>query len=241
MIAATQTATYAWGGLAIATGAAMKPDKCYAYFLSYWFDSGHAKLRTIKALPDSIAPITLPTGKIAPSHLQVPLSDETTAPIPTLRNDDASLMLGGHLKPASGGEPHLCKMAQKGYIWADGMKSCPLPPPNLAWQSFTYQLQPGMMWGITCVVMSPQKILEQFQRVYSKCYPLLNVNCHIDLPWQLIPERYQGLGRANYALVSLASKLSFLQCNWGFDTIHLKTIMIGYESSWWRSTYTETQ
>ncbi len=35
---------------------------------------------------------------------------------------------------------------------------------------------------------------------------------------------------ANYALVSLASKLSFLQCNWGFDTIHSKTIIIGYES-----------
>ncbi len=36
LIAAAQTATYAWGGLAIATGAAMKPEKCYAYFLSYW-------------------------------------------------------------------------------------------------------------------------------------------------------------------------------------------------------------
>jgi hypothetical protein len=35
---------------------------------------------------------------------------------------------------------------------------------------------------------------------------------------------------ANYALVSLASKLSFLQCNWGFDIVHLKTIMFEYES-----------
>ncbi len=35
LIAAAQTATYAWGGLAIATGAAMKPEKCYAYFLLY--------------------------------------------------------------------------------------------------------------------------------------------------------------------------------------------------------------
>ncbi len=35
LIAAAQTATYAWGGLAIATGAVMKPEKCYAYFLSY--------------------------------------------------------------------------------------------------------------------------------------------------------------------------------------------------------------
>jgi hypothetical protein len=35
LIAAMQTTTYAWGGLAIAMGAAMKPDKCYPYFLSY--------------------------------------------------------------------------------------------------------------------------------------------------------------------------------------------------------------
>jgi hypothetical protein len=35
LIAAAQTATYAWGGLAIATGAAMKPEKCYAYFPLY--------------------------------------------------------------------------------------------------------------------------------------------------------------------------------------------------------------
>jgi hypothetical protein len=34
LIAAAQTATYAWGGLAIATGAAM------TYFLSYWYNRG---------------------------------------------------------------------------------------------------------------------------------------------------------------------------------------------------------
>jgi hypothetical protein len=67
LIAAAQTATYAWGGLAIATGAAMKPEKCYAYFSSYWCDRGCAKLRTINALPGSIASITLPNGVIAPS------------------------------------------------------------------------------------------------------------------------------------------------------------------------------
>jgi hypothetical protein len=56
LIAAAQTATYAWGGLAIATRAVMKPEKCYAYFLSYWYDCGRAKLRTVKALPDSLPP-----------------------------------------------------------------------------------------------------------------------------------------------------------------------------------------
>ena len=84
LIEHAQHSTNAWGGLAIATGAAMKPEKCYAYFLSYWYDRGRAKLRTVKALPDSIAPITLPSGETAPSHLRVPLPDGTSAPILTL-------------------------------------------------------------------------------------------------------------------------------------------------------------
>jgi hypothetical protein len=44
------------------------------------------------------------------------------------------------------------------------------------------------------------------------------------------PEQYQGLGMANYALVSLASKLSYLQCNWGFKAPHSNALMTGYKS-----------
>jgi hypothetical protein len=75
LIAAAQTATYAWGGFAIATGAAMKPEKCYAYFLSYWFDKGRVKMRTIGSLPTPTALIAMPDGSTAPSHLRVPLPD----------------------------------------------------------------------------------------------------------------------------------------------------------------------
>jgi hypothetical protein len=120
-------------------------------------------------------------------------------------------------------------MARKGFIWADWIKSHPLPP-DLAWKSFTHQLQPGMMWGIATVIMSPHKLMEQFQRVYFRCLPLLNMNCHIGVPWRLIPEQYQGLGMANYALVSLASKLSFLQFNWGFKAPHSNALMMVYKS-----------
>jgi hypothetical protein len=210
LIAAAHTATYAWGSLAIATGAAMKPNKCYAYFLvSYRYNPGRAKLRMVKALLESIAPVTLPSGKIAPSHLRVPLPYGTSAPIPTLRSEDASLTLCVYVGPTSGDGTHIPKMAKQGFVWADKIKSHPLPP-DLAWKSFTYQLQPEMMWGIATVVMSPHRLLKQFQWVYFRCLPLLNVNCHIDLPWRLIPEQYQGLGMANYVLVSLAIKLSLL-------------------------------
>jgi hypothetical protein len=91
----------------------MKPEKCYAYFLSYWYNRGRAKLRTVRALPASIAPITLPSGKIALSHLRVPLPDGTSAPIPTLRNKDVSLMLSIYFGPTSGGGTHISEMAKK--------------------------------------------------------------------------------------------------------------------------------
>jgi hypothetical protein len=46
----------------------------------------------------------------------------------------------------------------------------------------------------------------------------------------MIPEQYQGLGMPNFALISLALKLLYLQCNWGFGAPHTNALMIGYES-----------
>jgi hypothetical protein len=160
----------------------MKPEKCYAYFLSFWFDKGRAKSRTINALPTPSSLITMPDGSTAPSHLRVPLPDGTSAPIPTLSNEETSLMLGVHWSPSLGGNVHIKEMAEKSYNWADRMRSHPLPH-ELAWKSFNQQFQLGMMWGIAMVVMPPQKLLAQFQRVYFRCHPSLNVNCHIELPW----------------------------------------------------------
>jgi hypothetical protein len=109
------------------------------------------------------------------------------------------------------------------------MKSRPLPH-DLAWKSFNHQLQPSMTWGLATVVMPPQKLLAQFQRVFFKCLPSLNINCHIELPWRVIPERYQGLGLPNFVLVSLSSKLSFIQRTWGFTDVDSRSLMMGYES-----------
>jgi hypothetical protein len=87
-----------------------------------------------------------------------------------------------------------------------------------------------MTSGSATVVMSPQKLLAQMQRVYFKCLPSLNVNCHIKLPWRLIPKGYQGLGMANFALVSLSSKLTFVQQTWGLADVDSRALMMGYES-----------
>jgi hypothetical protein len=38
------------------------------------------------------------------------------------------------------------------------------------------------------------------------------------------------MGLPNYALISLASKLSLIQRGWGFDNVDARAVMIGYES-----------
>ena len=47
LIQHAQKSTDAWGGLSIATGAAMKPEKCYAYFMTYTVRGGHHILESI--------------------------------------------------------------------------------------------------------------------------------------------------------------------------------------------------
>jgi hypothetical protein len=126
-------------------------------------------LRTISALPTPSSIITMPNGSTAPSHLRVPLPDETSAPIPTLRNEETSLMLGVHWSPSSGGKVHVNEMATKGYNWADRMKSRHLPHA-LAWKSFNHQLQLGMTRGIATVVLPPQKLLENFNGFISSVF-----------------------------------------------------------------------
>jgi hypothetical protein len=100
-------------------------------------------------------------------------------------------MLSIYFEPLSGGGTHIWEMARKGISWVDRMTSRPFPH-DLTWESFTNQLQPGMMQGIATVVMPPLKLLEQIQQVYFRCLPMLNMNCHIILPWQLIPEKNQA-------------------------------------------------
>jgi hypothetical protein len=53
-----QHSTNVWGGLAIATGAALKSEKCYAYFMIYRHIRGRATLASESNLPAPICMIT---------------------------------------------------------------------------------------------------------------------------------------------------------------------------------------
>jgi hypothetical protein len=87
-----------------------------------------------------------------------------------------------------------------------------------------------MSSGISMVGLSSHKLFEATHPVYFKCLPLLGVQRHIELPWHMLPESYQGIGMTNFALHSLASKLQLIQCIWGFDDAASCSMLMGYES-----------
>ena len=174
LILHAQVSTNAWGGFAIATGAAMKPKKCFTYFMTYPVSKGRHSLATIDNLPEPYALIQQDEGPPLPSHMTVPLPDGTNAPIPTLPPTTASLMLGVWFGPASQGTKHIAEMCKKGISWADQLSSRPLPHAD-AWTSFILQLFPGMSWGIATVVLSPRELYLATKPVYSKCLPFLGV------------------------------------------------------------------
>ncbi len=114
-----QNSTNSWGGLAIANGAAMKPEKCVVYFLVYSFPNGRPSMGSIGNLPAPASSTPQIEGPPLPSHMTVPLPDVTPAPMPTLPPTTASLMLGIWFGPASQGTKHVAKMCQKLIDWAD--------------------------------------------------------------------------------------------------------------------------
>jgi hypothetical protein len=206
LISHTQDATNTWGGLAIATSVALKPEKCFAYILTYKFINGCAVMGDMRSLPSPSAMMPQNEGIPLPSHLPVPLPDDSCAPIPTIPNTTALLMLGIWHSPSSRRAKHVKEMCSKGHNWVDRLRSRPLPHSE-AWISFTCRLYPGMTWGLTTVVLSAREFFAATRPVYFKCLPLLGLQSHIKLLWRTLPEAYQGISLPNFALHDLAAKL----------------------------------
>jgi hypothetical protein len=168
-------------------------------------------------------------GLALPLHLRVPLPNGTSAPIPTLPPTSASLMPGVWFGTSSRGTKHILEMCRRGHIWADKLHARPLTHLE-AWTSFSLQLYPGMVWGLSTVVLNLHELYEATRCVYFKILPLLGVQCHIELPWRTLPKAFQGIGLPNFALNYLAANLQLIQCTWGSNDATSIALSMAYGS-----------
>ena len=229
LIARTQRSTNGWGSLAIASGGALKPPKCFMYYMSFKFPGGKPRLKSLKDLPPPSSIITDEDGKQHPSHITVPMPDGTDVPIPTLDVKTPTKMLGSWFTPIGDGSHHIASCRQKGIDWVDRNHTKPLPACD-AWLSFHMQLIPGMSWGLLSAIISPKDLNDAIGSLYFKILPLLRVNRNITKAWRTIPQRFQGLGMPDFVVMSFACQVYFMQCFWGFDDMVGTLLHFAYEA-----------
>ena len=123
---------------------------------------------------------------------------------------ESSKELGFFFNPAGDGTHHQTEMKGKGLTWVDNIRTHPLPTRD-AWLSFFLMLMPGMIWGLVVVNMAPEKLDKMMQASYFKVLPFLGVNRHITKEWQMLPERFHGLGLMIFVVLCLAAK--YFPCN----------------------------
>ena len=180
----TQEATTAWGKLLIATGGALKPEKCFYYLIDYeWQDDGTWEYTTMVDLP----PIT------------VPLPDGTAAPIEQLSAEVAKKTLGIWTNPAG------CSITQLGALykslktWTNRLSAGKLPA-KWAWVSHNLHLWPKLRYGLgtnsspVATLADAEEPGGALRKLYRKMLPFLGVNRNIKSEWRHLPHTFGGIG-----------------------------------------------
>jgi len=128
-----------WGSLLIATGGALKPEKCSYYLISFkWKADGTWVYKNNAIRPD------LAIG--------VPLADGSLAEIEHLPVESAIQTLGSMTCPTGSSAAALGRMQQQGQEWVDRVKSGKLSHRNM-WFMMDRQFwprPPGKNWINAC-------------------------------------------------------------------------------------------
>ena len=136
LVEIVQNSTNDFAKLAQASGGALKPEKCFVYFLTYQTVRGHTKLKLLSKLPEHRALVEVKkkvgTVRLAPSHISIPQPNGVHANIPTMDVSEATKMLGVLFALVGNGILHIKTMREKGLKWVDKLTTRLLPKRD-AW------------------------------------------------------------------------------------------------------------
>ena len=65
--------------------------------------------------------------------------------------------------------------------------------------------------------MSPFKMEDLMQSLYSNILPILGVNRYTTNEWWMLGARFQGLGLPNFVVLCFAGRVFFMKFHVGFD------------------------
>jgi hypothetical protein len=209
-----QQATNDWANLAIATGGALKPKKCFWYLIAFRFCNGRAFYKKLSQLPRR--------------HLTVPLPDGTSAPIPLRDTATSEETLGVFQCPEGLPQRQLQKMSEAGIDFADKAATHPLPR-TVSRMAHDYMLIARMRYGIECVLATPSELSTEMRKILYRCLPCLGINRNYKTEFCTLPRMYQGLELVDWPIEKLAADIFVMLRFWDGDNILSHLLRDAYE------------
>ena len=211
-----------WGGLLIATGGMLKPEKCHYYMWDHRWNGQEWESCDVRHI----------------GGLCVPLADGASAPIDQLPCTRSKKTLGLHTNPAGNCRKHLDVLQDKIQVWTERLSNGRLPS-RWGWVSYHLQLWPSLRFGLgtnsspaedlqgiedsqgqTRPLLPPTeppdkkapKVKYTLRAIYRKMLPYLGVNRNIRYGWRHLHSSFCGIGLRTFFQEVVISRIDlFLQ------------------------------
>eukprot|EP00804_Cyclotella_cryptica_P024304 CCRYP_012569-RA/>CCRYP_012569-RA protein AED:0.31 eAED:0.31 QI:0/0/0/1/1/1/2/0/544 len=194
-----QCALDGWGHKLNATGGALKPSKCYMYWLGYeWKDDGTWVYQTSANGHDAL---TVPTSA-------------GREPINLCSPHTPKEMLGVVTSPDGNSNGHFTKIVEKLDKWVLRMTVGGLPA-QVVWTSYFQQLWPGLQYGIGTLPTTLSEATSLLDTYHRRMLPMLGVNCNIRKGWQTLHPGFLGVGLYDFTVEMVIEKLNLFFQHYG--------------------------
>ncbi len=210
-----QQSVTSWGNLLIATGGALKPEKCFYHLISFsWKADGSWVYDTNEEDEELQLYIPLPTGSVAPiEHCGVDMAHKT---------------LGTMTCPSGSTISTIDRMKEITKGWIDRATSANLSRRDL-WFMATVQLQPKVLYGIgTCSAPYPM-LAECLMKQYYNMVPMGGVRRSANRLVRQLDRGFYGAGCPHPGVECLAAQLSKLLSHYGCATATGRLLQVSVE------------
>ncbi len=209
-------AIHNWGHLLLATGGALKPEKC-SYTLIGYRDKGGGQWTYNDYSGDENYCMEVPTedGHLCPiSHTSVSVAQKT---------------LGIWTSPDGSSKAQLDHMRSKAQEWVDRLSLGPLPR-HLIWLSINSQFWPRVGYGIGCCTASFNELTEALRKPYFKLLSLCGVNRNIRADFRQLPAGFYGIGLPHPGIEATVAALNLFLQHYGSPTLLGRQLQASYEA-----------
>jgi hypothetical protein len=181
-----------WCLLLNTTGGALKPEKCFWYFLDYTCEGGEWSYAVHSEFELSI---TNPDGSAS-----IIKQEEVTTSKKTL---------GIHDSPSGGNQGHLEYILSKFTTWIARMKNGHLPA-HMAWVAYKLQLWPGIRYGLGTMTNDLEITETIFDKADYETMPVLGVARTVKRELRKLHPTFGGFGLFHLPTEQLICRINML-------------------------------